>query len=219
MQKFDHTVAIKICGITNVADALDCAAAGADMIGLNFSALSLRCITPATAAQIIAAVRPQFSQVKFVGVFVDQELALLREIATDLFLDAVQLHGAETPEYARQLNLPFVIKGLRVGPDFSAAAATNFPSDAILLDTYNVLLPGGTGETFPWSVATDLRVERLILAGGLTSENVAGAIRQVKPFAVDVCSGVEATPRRKDRAKVQEFVESVRAVERASFIP
>lgn len=219
MQKFDHAVAIKICGITDVADALDCAAAGVDMIGLNFSALSLRGITPAAAAQIVAAVRPAFSQVKFIGVFVDQELAAVREIATDLALDAVQLHGAETPEYARQLHFPFVIKALRVGSDFSAAAALNFPSDAILLDSYNSVLPGGTGETFPWSVAAGLRVKRLILAGGLTSANVAGAIEQVKPFAVDVCSGVETRPGEKDRAKVQRFVASVRASERSGSIP
>lgn len=211
MLKFNHRVAIKICGITSVADALACAAAGTDMIGLNFSPCSQRCIAPATAAEIIVALRPQFPQIKFVGVFVDQDLELVRTMAADLALDAVQLHGAETPAYARALVRPFVIKAFRVGPGFTTAQAEDFPSAAILLDTYSSNLPGGTGEVFPWALAAGLPPRRLILAGGLTSENVGEAIAQVGPFAVDVCSGVETTPGRKDAREVEQFVERVRA--------
>ncbi len=203
MMEFEHTVAIKICGVTSVPDALSCAAAGADMIGLNFSSLSLRCIDRGRAAQITAAVRARFPGTKFVGVFVNQELDLVRRLATDLALDAVQLHGDETPDYVRKIDLPFVIKALRVGRDFSEAGSIEYGSDAILLDTWSSTLPGGTGETFPWSVAESLRaqVKRLILAGGLTSANVG--------------SGVERAPGQKDPARVELFVENVRATEEA----
>ena len=211
--EFEHEVAVKICGVTNAADALGCAEAGADMIGLNFSALSLRCLSPDKAAGIMTAVRSDSPAVKFVGVFVNQELELVRKIANDLALDAVQLHGEETPDYVRGLGLPFVIKALRVGADFFKLETIDYGSEAILLDTWSGQSPGGTGETFPWSIAKTFRAgaKRLILAGGLTSENVASAIRAVRPFAVDVCSGVEASPGQKERAKVQRFVESVRA--------
>ncbi len=219
--EFEHEVAVKICGVTSAADALDCVAAGADMIGLNFSALSQRCLSPQRAAEILAAVRSNSSAMKFVGVFVNQELELVRKIAIDLELDAVQLHGEETPGYVRDLDLPFVIKALRVGGDFSERGTIDYGSEAILLDTWNSKLAGGTGETFPWSLAETFRagVRRLILAGGLTSENVAAAIRTVRPFAVDVCSGVEVAPGQKERAKVQRFVESVRALERTKSVP
>ncbi len=217
MMEFEHAIAIKVCGLTNVPDALSCAAAGADMIGLNFSSLSLRCIDRRRAAQITAAVRPRFPETKFVGVFVNQESDLVRRLATDLALDAVQLHGDETPDYVRKLDLLFVIKALRVGRDFSEASSIEYGCEAILLDTWSSTLPGGTGETFPWSAAESIRarVKRLILAGGLTSENVGEAIRTVRPFAVDVCSGVEGAPGQKDPARVELFVENVRAAEEA----
>jgi phosphoribosylanthranilate isomerase len=205
---------IKICGITNSEDALACAAAGVDMIGLNFSPMSSRCISPASAAEILAAVRPRFAQTKVVGVFVDQELEFVQKVTTDLALDAIQLHGEETPQYLRKLDAPFVIKALRIGRH-SASAPADYKCDAILLDTWSAKSPGGTGEIFPWSVAAALRphVNRLILAGGLTSGNVADAIRTVRPFAVDVCSDVEDGPGRKDHLKVRRFVAAVRAVE------
>ena len=110
-----NAMQIKICGITNSEDALACAAAGVDMIGLNFSPMSLRCISPASAAEIIAALRRQFAQTKVVGVFVDQELKFVQMVTTDLALDAIQLHGEETPRYLSKLDAPFVIKALRIG--------------------------------------------------------------------------------------------------------
>lgn len=213
MLEFEHEVAVKICGVTNMDDGLSCAAAGADLVGLNFSPRSVRCIPPATGAEIIAAVRRRFPQIKFVGVFLDQDRDLVRKITTDLLLDAVQLHGDETPDYMRELKAPFIIKALRIASDLPASAAFADRCDAILLDTWSREAPGGTGRTFPWSMAAGLRpqVARLILAGGLTSDNVAEAIRTVRPFAVDVCSSVEAAPGRKDEAKVRAFVEAVRA--------
>ena len=242
---------MKVCGITNVDDALACAAAGVEMIGLNFSPASPRCVAASTAGEIIAATRPQFPQVKFVGVFVDQDVAFVRQLARDLALDAIQLHGNETvadvlvaasgasvvagvadPGEGRRgqaLDQPgspppattrtFVIKALRVAAQLPTFADYAKECDAILLDTWNARTPGGTGETFPWSIAAELRpqVAQLILAGGLTSENVAEAIRMVRPFAVDVCSGVESAPGRKDEAKVRAFVGAVRAAVRGKM--
>jgi phosphoribosylanthranilate isomerase len=213
MLEFDSEVAVKVCGITNIEDALDCAAAEVEMIGLNFSPASPRRIAATTAGEIIAAARTQFPGIKIVGGVVDQDLEFVRQLAREFRLDAVQLHGEETPEYVRDLNAPFVIKALRIRPDSSTSPAANYHCDAILLDTWSAKLPGGTGETFPWSVAAALQfhAKKLILAGGLTNENVADAIRTVRPFAVDVCSGVEVAPGRKDHARVRRFVEAVRA--------
>lgn len=212
MLELGHSVAVKICGVTNVPDAVACAAAGADMLGLNFSPRSRRCLEIDAAQEIVRAVRSSFPQTKLVGVFLDQEAALVESIAAKLALDAVQLHGAETPEYAREIETPFVIKALRVSGALPETTGYEF-CDAILLDSWSAAAPGGTGETFPWAFAAALRpmVNRLILAGGLTSENVAAAIREVRPFAVDVCSGVESAPGRKDEGKVRAFLEAVQA--------
>ncbi len=214
MLEIDQAVAVKVCGVTGVSDALDCAAAGVDIIGLNFSPLSVRCISPESALRIMTAVRADFPRMKFIGIFVNQELELVRKVAVTLGLDAVQLHGEESPEYVREIGLPFVIKALRVGSGRTKVDAASYPSQAILLDTWSGTAPGGTGETFPWSLAAAVRpqVKRLILAGGLTSENIADAIRAVRPDAVDVCSGAEGSPGQKDREKVRLFVENVRAV-------
>ena len=212
MLTFKHQIGIKVCGLTNESDALACAAAGVDLLGLNFSPLSPRCISPEAAQVIVAAVRSRFTECKLVGVFVNQEPAWVRATAAALALDAVQLHGDETPEDLREIGHAFTIKALRVGPGFSEDAASDYPSEAILLDTWHAHARGGTGETFPWAVAAALRprVDRLILAGGLTPENVAEAIRAVRPFAVDVCSGVEIAPGRKDPLKIARFVAEVR---------
>ncbi|MEO7723523.1 MAG: phosphoribosylanthranilate isomerase [Chthoniobacterales bacterium] len=212
MLEFENKVAVKICGVTSVRDAIACAEAGADMLGLNFSPRSLRWIEPRTAQEIVDAVRAQTPQTKFVGVFLDQEAAVVEALAAKLALDAVQLHGDETAEYVRALGAAFVIKALRVGttrPD-----ATAYDCAAILLDRWSAVAPGGTGETFPWAIAAELRpmVNRLILAGGLTSANVAEAIREVRPFAVDVCSGVESAPGRKNEGKVRAFLQAVKGL-------
>lgn len=219
MFEFGNRVAVKVCGVTNGSDALICAELGVEMLGLNFSPQSARCISLPDAAEIITAVRPQFRQTHFVGVFVNQEIEFVREIAAGLALEAVQLHGEETAEYLQELKALFVIKAFRVGPGHAAAGAVEYKSDAILLDSWNASSRGGTGETFPWTVAASLRphIRRLVLAGGLTSENVVKAIQTVQPWAVDVCSGVEDGPGRKDVVKVRRFVEAVRSIEEAKM--
>lgn len=215
MFEFGNRVAVKVCGVTNTSDALLCAGLGVEMLGLNFSPQSARCISLAQGAEIITAVRPQFGGIHFIGVFVDQEIQFVRKIATALNLEAVQLHGEETPQYVEQLKAPFVIKALRVGPGRAVTSASDYKCNVILLDSWSTTSPGGTGETFPWTIAVALRphVRRLVLAGGLTSENVGRAIQMVQPWAVDVCSGVEDGPGRKDGAKVRRFVEAVRSIE------
>lgn len=203
----------KVCGVTNTNDAVACADAGVDFIGLNFSPQSRRCMSPAQGTEITATTRAAFPEIKFVGVFVNQERELVENLTRDLALDAVQLHGDEAPPYVDALYAPFVIKALCVGSEFAALSANRYHCDAILLDTWSEIALGGTGKTFRWSVANEARpfVKRLFLAGGLTPENVSEAIRTVRPFAVDVCTGIEDSPGRKNHDKIKRFVQAVRA--------
>ncbi len=200
-------IRIKICGITNVDDALAAAEAGADAIGMIF-ADSPRRITPEQAARIVAAL-PAF--ITTVGVFADADAATIERIVRQVRLDRVQLHGSEPPELAQRLSRP-VIRRLRIGPDTSVEAlrreADRWTGCALLLD------PGaGSGETFDWGLAAQLG-RPVIVAGGLTCGNVVEAIRAARPAGVDVCSGVEREPGRKDARKMQEFVARVREEER-----
>ena len=201
---------VKICGITNRADAAAACEAGADALGFNFYPRSPRYIEPEAAHEIIARVPPS---VLTVGVFVNagapEELARL---AARAGVAAVQLHGDETPEYCTALTGWQVIKALRVGPDFTPEQATRYPAHAILLDAYSAHAHGGTGRVFDWVHARCTRelVPRLFLAGGLTAENVAAAVAAVEPYALDVCSGVESAPGRKDLAKLHAFMETAR---------
>ncbi len=211
----NDAVAVKVCGVTTEADALACAATGADMLGLNFSPVSIRGISQNRARDIVKAVRSDSPATQLVGIFVDQEQDFVQTIARELELDAVQLHGNESPEYARTLRAPFIIKALRVRPGFAASDVSAYDCDAILLDSWSANAPGGTGITFPWSVATAVRplVRHLILSGGLNVDNVTDAVRTVRPAAIDVCSGLEDSPGRKDSEKVRQFIQVVRAVE------
>ena len=211
-------VAIKICGITNTADALAAVGAGADMLGFNFYERSRRFISVEDAAAIIREVR-KGGDIKCVGVFVDAAPGEIRAIAHELSLDAVQLHGNEPPEYCRTLQPLTVIKALRVHAGFDPAVAVAFDCDTILLDTWHPNERGGTGAVFDWSVAAEIRknVARLILAGGLHSGNVAAGIGKVRPDAVDVCSGVEDGPRRKNASAIREFVAAVKGATSAEL--
>ncbi|MFN2508068.1 MAG: N-(5'-phosphoribosyl)anthranilate isomerase [Chthoniobacterales bacterium] len=215
MHDFRNGVVVKICGITNLADAEAAAGCGADILGLNFSPLSKRCVTPAIAAAIVSRVSKRFERIRFAGIFVDQDRSLVEKLGSQLGLDAVQLHGDESPEYVEALRVPAVIKAVRVQSRLPDPAAGAYRCDAILLDTWDSNTRGGTGETFPWSIAAEIRprLNRLILAGGLTPENVGEAIRIVRPFGVDVCSGVEDSPGHKDAEKIRAFVEKVREAE------
>lgn len=209
---FGARVAVKVCGVTTIEDAETCARFGVDIVGLNFSPTSKRYIATETAAAIIEAIRPSVESVRFAGVFVDQEAEFVQQVADDLPLDAVQLHGDESPSYIATLRAPFVIKALRVSGAAPPVSATAYDCDALLLDTWTPNERGGSGQTFPWSIAAQMRgrTERLILAGGLTAENVNEAIDTVHPFAVDVCSSVEGRIGRKSAEKVRRFVEQVR---------
>jgi phosphoribosylanthranilate isomerase len=209
-------VRVKICGITNLSDALMSVEAGADVLGFNFWRGSARYIEPQTARGIIEQL-PR--GVLSVGVFVneDEPEAVVRK-AEQSGVGAVQLHGDETPAFCRALEGRQVIKALRVAGSFKPEDVLTYETGAVLLDAFCVAARGGTGRTFDWKIARRVRalVSQLYLAGGLTPLNVAEAIAAVGPYAVDVCSGVESAPGRKDATRVREFVEAVRRAETAS---
>jgi phosphoribosylanthranilate isomerase len=197
-------VKIKICGITNLEDALLAAELGADALGFIFYAKSPRHVVPETAREIIAQLPPF---VAAVGVFVDEAAAVVQELAGRVGLDWVQLHGQESPEYCRNLGRK-VIKGFRIKDEGSLRLLADYQgaAQALLLDTYKKGQLGGTGEIFDWHLAREAkRYGQIILAGGLTSENVALAIATAGPAAVDAASGTEAAPGKKDPAKLRAF--------------
>ncbi|HEX8501017.1 MAG TPA: phosphoribosylanthranilate isomerase [Pyrinomonadaceae bacterium] len=201
---------VKVCGITNLEDALAALEVGAAMLGLNFYARSPRRVTPEEARRIVERL-PE--GVECVGVFVNESAPEeVERIARESGVAAVQLHGGETPEFCRAVKGLTTIKALRVGPAFTPEDAAAYPTDAVLLDAYVAGEWGGTGHTFDWSLARRTReaVPRLFLAGGLKPDNVAAAIAAVRPFAVDVCSGVETSPGRKSLPLMRRLVEEVR---------
>lgn len=190
---------------------------GADALGFNFWPGSRRFIAPRDAGRIVAALP---AGVLCVGVFVNEEdPATVRLKAREAGVGAAQLHGEESPDYCRRLEGLTVIKALRVGPGFRPEQAALYGTEAVLLDAFAADAPGGTGRTFDWSQAKRAcaLVPKLFLAGGLTPENVAGAVRAVGPYGVDVCSGVEGSPGRKDLARIRRFIEAARAAESSSF--
>ena len=203
---------VKICGITNLPDALAAVEAGADALGFNFYPLSPRYTDPRNAREIIDRLPPH---VLTVGVFVNQETPdSLRQIATEADVAAVQLHGDESPAYCQALADLYVIKVLAVGKNFNAQQAAAYDVKAIMLDASDNRLRGGTGRVIDWSVAEEVRklVPRLFLAGGLSTENVQQAISSVNPYAVDACSSLEDVPGKKNHHRLRAFVKSVRAV-------
>jgi phosphoribosylanthranilate isomerase len=199
-------VRVKVCGITNLKDALACVNEGADMLGFNFYRSSLRYIAPEEARRIIEQLP---SGVMSVGIFVNEHsperVASIADVAGGA---AIQLHGEETPLYCQALKNRFVIKALRVQEGFMPEHISEYQTEAILLDAFNSKARGGTGERFDWSVAQQTRpfVSKLFLAGGLTPENVSEAIAAVRPYAVDVCSSVESVPGQKDEKRVRAFI-------------
>lgn len=203
---------VKICGVTNVADALAAAEAGADMIGLMFYEHSPRHVSIATAAEI-SRVLPPF--VLRVGVFVDPQEALVTRAIGDCNLTLLQFHGDEPSDFCTQFGL-MSVKALRVRDAQSLDQLANFQTDAFLLDAHSKSGLGGTGEKFNWDLAVEAQKfgKPIFLAGGLTPENVAAAMRQVRPFAVDVSSGVESAPGKKNHAKVKAFIQNVRNMDK-----
>ncbi|POD71898.1 phosphoribosylanthranilate isomerase [Pseudomonas syringae group genomosp. 3] len=197
----------KICGITRIEDALAAADAGADAIGLVFYPKSPRAVTVLQARAIIAALPPFITTV---GLFVNASRCELNETLDAVALDMLQFHGDETPEECDGYHRPY-IKALRVkaGDDIAQACRTYRNARGVLLDTYVEGVPGGTGETFDWALIPDSLDKPVILAGGLTSANVAQAIAQVRPYAVDVSGGVEKSKGIKDRGKILAFMSAV----------
>ncbi|ERI52216.1 N-(5'-phosphoribosyl)anthranilate isomerase [Pseudomonas sp. EGD-AK9] len=198
----------KICGITRIEDALAAVAAGADAIGLVFYAKSPRAVSVEQAAAILQALPPFVTSV---GLFVDMQRAELQALLQRLPLDLLQFHGDESPADCEGHGRPY-IKALRVRPgeDVVAAMAPYAGARGILLDTFVEGVPGGTGATFDWSLVPRQAAKPIILAGGLEAGNVAAAIRQVRPYAVDVSGGVEASKGIKDAGKIRAFVQAVR---------
>ena len=195
---------IKICGITNLLDARLAADLGAHALGFIFYPKSPRSVRPEVAREIIDNLPPF---VMTVGVFVDEEAETVRGIAETAGLDWVQLHGKESPEYCCELGRR-VIKGFHIKDASSMSLLPDYQGSvqAFLLDTYKAGTAGGTGETFDWDLARQAgELGPIILAGGLTPANVAQAIKAAKPAAVDVASGVEALPGKKDPVKLREF--------------
>jgi phosphoribosylanthranilate isomerase len=194
---------VKICGITNLKDALFAAEAGVDALGFVFYAQSPRCITPDRVQEIILHLPPFVAKV---GVFVNEELDRVKEIMAYCSLDYAQLHGDEMPEQVAALA-PRAIKAVQVRSAADVERLSDYRAAAYLLDAYHPTKHGGTGEAFDWELAVEAKSHGpIILAGGLTPDNVADAIKRVHPYAVDVSSGVEAAPGIKDHQKVQRFI-------------
>lgn len=194
---------VKICGITNLEDALHAVRCKADAVGFIFAEQSERFIEPDRAAAIVRKL-PEF--VSKVGVFVDATQRVVEETVRKVGLSAVQLYGGEGPDDLIGYEAS-VIKAFRVRPDFDVEVMRNYIVDAFLLDTYSGRKVGGTGTTFDWNIAVRAReYGKVILSGGLKPENVEDAVRFVQPYGVDVSSGVEREPGKKDHDRVRDFI-------------
>lgn len=197
---------VKICGITNLSDALVAVGAGAGALGFNFYPRSPRYIRPQDARRIIERLP---STLLTVGVFVNEaEPDTVALAAAEAGIRAVQLHGDESPAYCSALSSLYVIKALRVTEDFVPESVTEYETEAVLLDAFDPGERGGTGRTFDWEIARRVRelVPKLFLAGGLSVDNVREAIERVRPYAVDACSRLESAPGVKDAERVRSFI-------------
>lgn len=212
-------IRVKICGMTRLADARCAVEAGVDALGFIFFAKSPRSVEPEAARAIIAELPPF---VDAVGVFVDETLQRVAEIATTCRLDYVQLHGAESPDYCRRLAalIPCcrLLKAVRVGEQTTAGDVAPYRDciQAYLLDTYQKSAVGGTGLTFDWGLIDRLQLNRpFLLAGGLDVCNIAAALASARPYGVDANSGLEDAPGHKNHDLIRRFIAAVRAFEAA----
>jgi phosphoribosylanthranilate isomerase len=203
---------IKICGITNLADAQAAIEAGADALGFIFYEKSPRRMTLPAVTKISKQLPPFVLRV---GVFVNATEELVTRAIGECGLSLLQFHGDETPEFCMRFGL-MSIKAFRIRDAESLKELPKYPTEAWLLDAYSAENLGGTGEKFNWDLAVEAQKfgKPIFLAGGLTPENVAAAVRKVQPFGVDVSSGVESSPGKKDHAKVRAFITNVRQVEK-----
>lgn len=204
------SVKVKICGITNVEDAQAAVAAGADLLGFVFYDGSPRHVTVQQAAAIAHTVSPFVVRV---GLFVNAPAELVSEAMSACGLQLLQFHGDETPEYCCQFGA-MSMKALRVKDAEAIRSLPEYPTDAWLLDAFVPGQLGGTGHSFNWDLAIEaVKLGKpVFLAGGLTPENVAEAVRKVQPYGVDVSSGVESAPGKKDHAKVRAFIQAAKGV-------
>jgi phosphoribosylanthranilate isomerase len=202
-------VLVKVCGITNLDDALAAVDAGADALGFNFFSRSPRYIQPEAARAIIDRLP---AKVLTVGIFVNEELDAVKRIASTAGISAIQLHGTESPEYCKALKGRYLIKVFTTSGEFKPEAVLDYDVQAIMLDAFDKEIFGGTGNRSNWAIARKTRelFPRLFLAGGLSPENVGEAIDEVSPYAVDACSLLESVPGHKDHARVRDFVAAVR---------
>ena len=208
-----HGIKVKVCGITNAEDAFAAVHAGADALGFIFHKKSPRYVEPSVAAGIIADLPPLITPV---GVFVNEGVASVRSIMDTCRIAIAQLHGDEDASYCRELARP-VMKALRLKDRGSLLALAEYQGRAgirgFVVDTFSENVYGGTGQVTDWDLAAEIaKSTPILLAGGLTPENVSEAIRMVRPYGVDVSSGVESAPGKKDHAKVLAFLEAVRVV-------
>ncbi len=213
---------IKICGITDLEDALFAVACGVEALGFIFYNRSPRHITPSDARRIITALPPE---VAMVGVFVNQKPDEVQQIFDDCGLDYIQLHGDETPAYCRRFPPSLLIKAVSLTGEDELPALASYQVRAMLVDSRDAGRYGGTGRRANWALARRVKENRpLILSGGLKAENIAAALAEVSPAAVDINSGVEIAPGRKDRDKVRRVVDIIRSKDeikgvRKLFIP
>jgi phosphoribosylanthranilate isomerase len=200
---------IKICGITNAEDALIASDLGAHALGFVFAKGSPRTIMPEAAGNIICKLPPFIVPV---GVFVDSPVEEILSIIEYTGVQCVQLHGNESPFECMKINIP-IIKAFRVNEHFKAVTLASFKVSAYLLDTYVEGAAGGTGKTFDWNMAVEAKAYgRIILAGGLNPGNIRDAIRIVQPYGIDISSGVESEPGKKDRRKLQQLFAAVHSL-------
>jgi phosphoribosylanthranilate isomerase len=204
---------IKICGLTRPEDVRAAADAGADLVGFIFAPGSPRFLPPVVAREVAAATPPHVLRT---GVFMNPTEAEVQDAIFNCGLNLLQFHGEEAPDFCTRFGL-MTVKAIRVRDAASLGEMQRYQTSAFLLDTYSAKGAGGTGETFNWELARTARNSGrpIFLAGGLTPENVGDAIRQVKPFGVDVSSGVELSPGRKDHAKIRAFITAARAADAA----
>ena len=206
---------VKICGIKTLKDAQAAIDAGADYLGFNFYPKSVRFIEKTACAEITSVLKREHPNIKLVGVFVNSSVEEIKDILQTCHLDLAQLHGDETPETFTQLA-PHAFRAFRGIPEANAGYERS-EAPFMLIDAAVKGVYGGSGVTADWTAAAELsRQYPLLLAGGLTPENVADAVRQVQPWGVDVASGVESAPGEKDAEKMSAFVKAVREVENQS---
>jgi len=199
-------VKVKVCGITNPEDAQLACGLGADALGFIFYKKSPRFVSFGTAKSIIDSLPPF---VNTVGVFVNALLSEINQVLKTVPLKLIQLHGDESPDYCRQIPLP-ALKVFRVKNGFDLSIIKKYKTSGFLLDTYHDQSYGGTGETFNWNIATEAKkYGPIVVSGGLNAKNVREAVQFVHPYAVDVCSGVEAEPGKKDSEKLKMFFHEV----------